>query len=153
LAPVALALIWFAQRDRWLQRLGATFGIGTASSTIGKSTDLSRRSAAHVTSLLALQWLPFFAIWIVLAGSSHGIAGACWLAASYLLASIGGALLVLIPSGLVVREAAFVWLAGLLDFPLPSLLAWALVVRLVLTLADVLAVPLLWSAQRGQRSK
>lgn len=150
LAPLALASLWFAQRNRWLQRVRAAFAADTGTtSTI--STALSRRGAARTTMLLAVQWIPFFAIWIVLAATDYGIAAACWLAASYLFASIGGALLVLIPSGLVVREAAFVWLGAFCGAPMPSLLAWAVVVRIVLTLADLLAVPVLWAA-RGRTS-
>ena len=149
LAPLGLAALWLAQCNRWLERLRErlTSRVDTAATPV-VATDRSRRYAWKSISLLALQWLPFFAIWLLLAAPTHGVAAAFWLGASYLLASIGGALLVLIPSGLVVREAAFVWLGALYGLPVPSLMAWAVVVRLVLTLADVLAVPLLWTALR-----
>ncbi|NCT66716.1 MAG: hypothetical protein GXC76_03620 [Rhodanobacteraceae bacterium] len=149
LAPVVLALLWLAQRNRWPERMRSTLGTGTnATPAPARSTDSSRRSARRSTLLLAIQWLPFFAMWILLAAADHGIAAASWLGASYLLASIGGSLLVLVPSGLVVREAAFVWLGGLYGLPASSLVAWAVVVRLALTFADVLAVPVLWIVSR-----
>lgn len=151
LAPPCLAMLWLAQRNRWPERLRAALKSRVDSSaTPVISTDFSRRNAWKGTLLLLVQWLPFFIIWLLLAGSTHGIAAAFWLGASYLLASIGGSLLVLIPSGLVVREAAFVWLGALYGLPAPSLMAWAVVVRLALTLADVLAMPLLWAALRAR---
>jgi hypothetical protein len=151
LAPPSLAVLWLAQRNRWLERLRAALTSRVDSSAaLVISTDLSRRSAWTGTLLLAVQWLPFFVIWIILASPTHGLAAAFWLGASYLLASIGGSLLVLLPSGLVVREAAFVWLGALYGLPAPSLMAWAIVVRIALTLADVLAMPLLWAALRAR---
>ena len=147
--PLCLVVLWLAHRNRWPQWLGARLLARKRFSDESiVSTVTSRRNARQTSFLLAVQWMPFFLIWVLLAGLSHGIAAAAWLAASYLLASIGGSLLVLIPSGLVIREAAFVWLAGLYGLPASSLVAWALVVRLVLTGADLLAVPLLWAAQR-----
>lgn len=149
LAPTALALLWLAQRNRWLERLRAAMTSGAdPAAEPALSTDRSQRSAWQGTLLLALQWIPLFAIWVLLAMPSHGIAAAFWLGASYLLASIGASLLVLVPSGLVVREAAFVWLGAMYGLPAPELMAWAVVVRLALTLADVLCVPLLWATLR-----
>lgn len=150
LGPVVLVLLWLGQRNRWLERCRVALSSRkNPPSSRQISTSLSRRSAVRVTALLAAQWIPFFVMWLLLAGS-NGILVACWLGASYLLASIGGSLLLFVPSGLVVREAAFVWLGGLYGLPAPSLMAWAIVIRLVLTFADVLAVPLLWAFQRKQ---
>lgn len=152
LAPVVLGLLWLAQRNRWPERARSLLPDGTRGATAREhSTESSRRSALRGTLLLALQWVPFFTMWILLAAADHGFAGASWLGASYLLASITGSLLVLVPSGLVVREAAFVWLGGLHGLPASSLLAWAVIVRLALTFADILAVPVLWVVLRLQR--
>lgn len=154
LGPIVLAMLWLGQRNRWLERFSVALTSWKSPPSLRPvSTNLSRRSAARITALLAMQWIPFFSMWLLLAGSSQGIVVACWLGASYLLASIGGSLLLFVPSGLVVREAAFVWLGGLYGLPAPSLMAWAIVIRLVLTAADVFAVPLLWTFQRKKELK
>lgn len=143
----ALGFLWLAQRNRWSQRLGtALLPNSDDPETPTSSTAHSRRRAWQGTLLLLVQWVPFLAIWVFLATADHGISVALWLAASYLLASMFGSLLVLVPSGLVVREAAFVWLGSMYDLPATELMAWAVAVRLALTLADAMAVPLLWTA-------
>ncbi len=156
LAPTALALLWIAQRNRWLDRLKFVLKSRDSDSDGPLiATAQSRRCALESSMLLVLQWIPFFCIWIILVGPSQGIAAALWLGASYLLASMGGSLLVLVPSGLIVREAAFVWLGGLGPYDLTAsmLVAWAVIVRLALTLADLLTVPLLWAANRKRAQK
>ncbi len=149
LALIVLILLWLAQRNRWPERLHRTLSVRTRGMTTQlQSNESSRRNAQRVTLLLAVQWIPFLGIWVMLAAADYGIAGASWLCASYLLASIAGSLLFLLPSGLVVREAAFVWLGVLYGLPASSLVAWAVVVRLALTSADVLAVPAFWIVLR-----
>ncbi|GAA0714036.1 hypothetical protein GCM10009105_18090 [Dokdonella soli] len=152
MAPV-LALLWLTQRRRWLERILSSLmpRLGSIDKPV-VSIAVDRHQAWRGTTLLAVQWVPFFAMWVLLSDPGHGMSAACWLGASYLLASIGGSLLVLIPSGLVVREAAFLWLGGLYGLPAASLMTWAIVVRLALTIADVLTLPLLWAAaQRRPR--
>ena len=149
LAPLALVMLWLGQRNRWLNRLRERLGAGAIpTSTYTGVTHASRRSAWQSALLLVIQWIPFFGIWLLLVAPEHGIAAAAWLGASYLLASIGGSLFVLVPSGLVVREAAFLWLGGWYGLPAPSLMAWAVVIRFALTFADILAAPLLWIVLR-----
>ena len=147
--PMVLGLLWLAQRNRWLDRLRKQFASKSEDTTcITLSPKHCRAHAFQCTALLALQWTPFFVMWILLAGPSHGVCAGLWLAAGYLLASIGGSLLVLAPSGLVVREAAFVWLGTFYGLQASDLVAWAIIARIALTLADVLAAPLLWLALR-----
>lgn len=156
LAPAALALLWIALRNRWIDRLRLKLTLRESDPDgTGSATTQSRTYALEASVLLVLQWIPFFCIWIILVGPSQGIAAALWLGASYLLASMGGSLLVLVPSGLIVREAAFVLLGGFGPYGLPAsmLVAWAVLVRLALTLADLLTVPLLWAAARKQPQK
>ncbi len=152
LPVLALVMLWLAQRNRWYGRLrealtGTTYLLPDDS----KASDHTRRGALRMCLLLAVQWLPFFAAWGLLVGAEHGSGTVLWLGASYLLASIGGSLLVLVPSGLVVREAAFIWLGQLHGLPAGVLLAWALAIRIALTLADVAVVPALWVAVRCRR--
>lgn len=110
----------------------------------------TRQYSYRITLLLTFQWVPFFAMWILITGINQ-VSDAFWLGASYLLASIAGSLLVFAPSGLILREAVFIWIGGFHGLPAASLLIWAIVMRLVLTLADIVAIPLLWAALRLRR--
>ncbi len=149
LAPTAMPLIWSKQGRRLLLCASNVikFRHQPASSQI-QSNDDAFRNLLPGMLLLTFQWAPFFAMWTLIAGTDQGASQALWLGASYLLASIAGSLLIFVPSGLIVREAAFIWLGGLHGLPASSLLVWAIVMRLVLTLADVMAIPLLWIALR-----
>lgn len=143
--PLMLAVVWLAHRNRWYARMADRLTVGKREVRPSRDIDeRARRRAPWIVVLLLSQWLPFVAVWALLAGPEQSSTTVMWLTASYLLASIGGSLLVLIPSGLVVREAAFMWLGVMQGIPGPTLLTWALVVRIVLTLADVLVVPPLW---------
>ncbi|WP_374249096.1 hypothetical protein [Thermomonas sp.] len=154
LAPAAIPLLWSRPGNRLLLYVGSAIKLqASPQPSQMQQDDDDRRNSLLCMLLLALQWIPFFAMWLLITGTDHGISEALWLGASYLLASIAGSILVFAPSGLIVREAAFIWLGGLHGIPAASLLIWAIVMRIALTLADVMAIPLLWAALRLRNGK
>lgn len=149
LLPVALLLLWVAQERLWLERM-VEFLVPRKQSMAAESAPAPRRHAQALlgTGLLLLEWIPFFFLWWLLAGGNIGFLRSGVLAGCYIAASIFGSLLVIIPSGIVVREAAFTVLAGLFGIAAAPAIAWAVVVRLALTFADLASAGLLWFASR-----
>ena len=69
-----------------------------------------------------------------------GLADAMLLGAVYLLAAVGSLLIIVVPSGLVVREALFVWLGSRYGFEPAMLLFLGLILRVALTFSEALTV-------------
>lgn len=154
LCPLAIPFLWSRQGRRLVHYIGRR--ANPAGFTHSAETGLHRKGRQHSLRcmiLLALQWVPFFAMWSIIVGLDEGASETLWLGASYLLASIAGSISVFAPSGLIVREAVFIWLGGLHGAPAASLLISAITMRIALTLADVMAIPLLWGALRVGNKK
>jgi hypothetical protein len=147
----AAALLWQAQRAGWAQRVlqmlpyvGRYLG-GDTGARLGKST------ATALTLLLLANWLPFFAGWAWLLRGALPFGEAMLFAAAYLAASIASTAVILLPSGIVVREAIFLWVGGRYGLPVTQLLFYAVLARLVLTAADVLNAMLFWALHAWQQ--
>jgi hypothetical protein len=137
LAPAA-ALLWHAQRAAWTQRalrclpyIGRRLG-GTAGGVLPRS-----RTSALALTLFA-NWVPFLAGWAWLLRDTHTFAQSMVFAAVYLAASIASTAMIVVPSGIVVREAIFIWLGARYGIPMVQLLFYAALARLALTAADAL---------------
>jgi hypothetical protein len=142
----AAALVWFAHRNAWAERALRS------APYFGKrllDVDSPARSAAAtnaLTILLLVNWLPFLAGWVWLLRAGHSTTEALTFAAAYLAASIASTALIVVPSGIVVREAIFVWIGARAGLPVSQLLLYAVLARLALTGADILSATLLWCA-------
>lgn len=102
-------------------------------------------SAIPCAALLMAEWLPYFAIWFLLApstASADPLTTAILLGASYAGASFAANLAVLMPSGLFVREALFLFVASQLGFDAATIIALGAVARIILTLSDILFAPI-----------
>ena len=94
--------------------------------------------ACTTTAILLTEWLPMM-LGIALAFRSvYGFSDGAALAALYLLAAMLSLAVVVVPSGLVVREALFVWLGTASGFPPALLLFVAVVTRLAMTIGEAL---------------
>jgi len=152
LVPAACVL-WLAHRIPWPRRFIAALPLlGKRFDMQQPSTGLGTVVSIRLSALLILNWMPFLAGWIFLLAGSHGPAEAVTYGAAYILASIATTALVIVPSGLVVREALFTWLGVAIGLPVADLLLYGVVVRLILTLADLLNAALFvvadWRDQR-----
>ena len=115
----------------------------------------SRRPAWLITSVLATVWLPLM----------FGIAGAfsnmmsftdgLVVATVYIVAIVASLAVVVVPSGLIVREAAFVAIGTTCGFSAPLLLFVGILARLMLTLAELFSamVCILWAAVDNHRER
>lgn len=103
-------------------------------------------SALLCAFLLLAEWVPYFAIWLLLAPATDiadPTTTAILLGASYAGASFAANLAVLMPSGLFVREALFLFVAGRLGFDPATIVALGAIARAILTLSDLLFSPIM----------
>jgi glycosyltransferase 2 family protein len=105
--------------------------------------------SARVVALLSFDWLVFWAAWLLLAGTSADGWAVLVLVACYGIASLLATLAIVVPAGLVLREALFVTIGQRLSFSAEELFSLAIVARLVFTIAEVGCLPLLAFAARG----
>lgn len=94
------------------------------------------------TLILCGEWIAYFAIWFIIAGEEIApldtIVLGTWYAAASLLAIVA----VVVPAGLAVREAIFVTLGTLSSVNPAALVAYAALLRLVLTIGELACVPI-----------
>lgn len=107
----------------------------------------SARSSQWASLLLLLEWAPFFAFWLLLLPlETASIHDALLLGSCYAFASLAANFAVLAPSGLVLREAIFLWSGSQLGVAPSDLIVLGLVSRLLFTLGDGLLASLVWAA-------
>jgi len=108
------------------------FGIESSVSSFGFSKSIISVITLH------LDWIAFFLLWYLLLPPQQPIEMAITLAVCYNIASIVGKLAFIMPSGMVVREAAFIWLGQFAGLELELLLIYSVVARLVFVVADII---------------
>jgi hypothetical protein len=105
----------------------------------GPAPDIPPASLGHATrsvTILSLEWLFYFLAWVLMATPLDWVQ-AVTLSLYYSLAAFAGALTVVMPSGLMVREAGFLGLGILAGFPADQLILLGVLARLALTVADL----------------
>lgn len=149
LLPAAWAL-WLAHRKPWPWRLIAN--VPLLGKRLGRRPPgLGAMESLRLSGLLVFNWLPFLAGWIFLLAGSHSSSEALAFGAAYIVASIATTVLIVVPSGLVVREALFTWIGTAIGFPVSDLLLYGVVVRVILTVADLLNAGMFCAADKYRR--
>lgn len=120
------------------------------------AAEVTIRRPSHVRSLLELtllqlEWVAYFACWFLIAPTFFTASDTILLGTCYASASLIGLIVLVMPSGLFVREASFIWLAGLLGYEGDLLLLYGVVARLLFTIADVLCAVVLLGYRRFLR--
>lgn len=98
----------------------------------------SDRESLRAVVVLHADWVAYFLLWIVILPTSFSWKEAIAVGVCYSLASLLGKLAFVVPSGLFVREAAFVWLGQHASIDVEILLLFGVLARILLTLSDVL---------------
>jgi hypothetical protein len=145
-----VAALWLAQRFGWVERmLQAIPYVGRRALGAGLQKR-SMKSANSLTLLLLANWLPFLAGWVWLLRSAHSMGDALVFAAAYLAASIASTAILVVPSGIVVREAVFIWIGAQAGLQTSELLVYSVLARFALTAADLLNAFSFWIIDRYQ---
>ncbi len=152
--PLLMLALWHAHARLWCERLVLAVPFLRRFVDEPPSESYGRRAGLAITLVLMAEWLPMLLGMALGFGHELSFADGIVVGIAYLLAAVISLLVVVVPSGLVVREAAFVWIGVACGFPAPLLLFIGVVTRLALT-AGELATALfcsLWSAATRSRS-
>lgn len=149
LLPLVLVLVWMVHREGYLERLLSRPAflrrfLADPVAGPGRRPD----GALPATLLVAAVWLPMLAGIGLGLGGLFGMESAVVLGALYLAAAVLSLLLVVVPSGLVVREALFVWLGAEYGLQPAALVFVGLLLRVCLTACEVLNLLVFLGAAR-----
>lgn len=97
---------------------------------------LSARQALLVMFLLYIEWIMYFAAWYFLVGES--VSASFYIGTLYAASSLLALLAFVVPNGLLVREAIFLWLGTMVSIPAEELIFYGLVIRVFYIISDVL---------------
>ena len=146
LLAISLIALWLGHRLHLAERF-----ITTVARFLPRLRNLphiqpSTKHWALAGSLILLaEWLPYFGYWtFLLPGGTNGVREAILLGSCYAGASIAANLAFIMPSGLVIREALFLWIGSQLAMDPPTLIVLGVLSRLLFTLADLALIPFVW---------
>jgi hypothetical protein len=107
----------------------------------------NKRSLVSILVFLNLEWVCYFGFWVIVSLlDTFTVYNAIVFGSMYAAASFLGMLVVVMPSGLLVREASFVWLGAAFGFGEPHLIVYGVLARLLFTMSDLLVFGLFWFA-------
>lgn len=96
----------------------------------------SKRQSAMVIVLLHLEWVLYFIFWYFLTG--HEFTSAIYIGTLYAAASLLALLAFVVPNGILVREALFLWLGTQANISIDLLLLYGVVLRVLYMICEVL---------------
>ncbi len=95
--------------------------------------------------LLSLDWIFYFLAWYLILPESMSWADAVLIAGCYAAGALIGVAVFIMPSGILVREASFIWVGALLGYATDTLFVYSIVARILFTVSDVLLFAALYS--------
>ena len=99
---------------------------------------------AQILTLLSLDWVFYFGFWILVLTTTLNAHDAILFSSIYAAASFLSTLFVVMPSGLLIREAAFIWLGTRFGFGHDHLIVYSVLARLLFMLGDILVFGGFW---------
>lgn len=95
-----------------------------------------------ILGLLQLEWLLYLMACVLMLPGHVNFTDALIIASNYVVAWLFGIIATVMPSGLIVREASFLWLCSLFSFGSADMLAFTIAARILFTFADLVAAAL-----------
>lgn len=129
-------LLYFLIRTDVLSRLYALI-VRKLFRIDGSINPWSSRESLRAVIVMHADWVAYFLLWIIILPTSITWKEAVAIGVCYSLASLFGKLAFVVPSGMFVREAAFVWLGQYANFDVEVLLLYSVVARVLLTQSDI----------------
>ncbi|WP_290885190.1 hypothetical protein [Arenimonas sp.] len=143
--PLTLLVVEALHRRPVLEQSIVTLAMKASRGRFG-TQDLARTPIAPIpwrgTALLCLEWIAFYAMWLVAADGWLAMPDLLLLGTWYAAASLLGIVAIAVPAGMIVREALFVSLGGLSAYPEGLLLVLAAALRIVMTLGELALIPI-----------
>lgn len=145
----AMAMVGFAAgawtvfillKNGWVRRC-ISGGWRLVSKTVPiRSNGYARSASLKITFCLALEWFFFIAAWSCMLPKGMGMLEIALVSVSYVIAWMAGFAAFVVPSGLFVREAVFVWVGGVVGLDQTLLAFYGLLARVFFMISDVLAM-------------
>lgn len=104
-----------------------------------------------IFGLLQFEWFFYLMACVLMLPGHVNFTDALIIASNYVVAWVVGIIATVMPNGLIVREASFLWLSSLFGFDPADMLAFSIVARILFTLADIVAAALSLAMLRGGR--
>ena len=102
-----------------------------------------------LTLILVLEWLPYFAYWIIiLSNLAIPPQKVILLGMVYAASALASALVLVVPSGLLVREALFLWAGSQLLIDPALLILLGVFSRILFCVADIALIPLTFAVNK-----
>lgn len=135
---VSLAAVFLTIRASVLQYSISLIARLRAINTESKRMDAQNNSKdLLILSLMQAEWLFYFMACALILPGYFDIEKVVIVATCYAVAWLAGALTIVIPGGLVVREGAFMWLTAMFGFNISDMLMFSLLARILFTLSEV----------------
>ena len=144
IVSLSVAALWVGHRWHLAERVLARLAmIIPRLRNIPAVDGAGSRLALAASLVLMLEWIPFYGYWWALlpAGDAE-IAKAIVIGTCYAGAALIANLAVVMPSGLVIREALFLWIGTQASVDAASLVVLGVLSRVLFTLADLTLAPL-----------
>lgn len=152
LSATAVAVVFFAHREAWGERTLLWLARRTPGLSSLITASVNRNHAPLASTIwLTMDWMFFIGVWYVIDLGTFNVTPYALLAACYAIASVLGTLAIVVPSGLLVREGFFIWLAHLIGFDPIALVTYAVLIRIWLTAGDLLTALLFGLLDRLRR--
>lgn len=140
---ISVIVIFLILRISLLQRVSSEIGRLTATDNEPFAQNRNdARIEMRILGLLQAEWICYFMACIFILPGYFGVNNAIIIATSYAVAWLIGALAVVLPAGLFVREASFIWITGLFGFNPADMLIFGIVARTLFTLAEIISAAL-----------
>lgn len=134
-----MMLIFLVLRTSLLQRIASLMtriAISEEQSRFVNNKDLL------ILGLLQLEWFLYFMACALILPGHVNFTDILIIASNYVVAWVVGIITTVLPSGLIVREASFIWLSSLFGFDPTDMFAFSIVARVIFTLADIVSATL-----------
>lgn len=104
--------------------------------------DIGSGRIPKILVFLFVDWFVYFLACTFILPESSGVRDTVNISTCYAIAWLAGSLAVVVPGGLFVREASFIWLGALLGYGLSEMLTFGIAARILFTVAEVVCAAL-----------
>jgi len=135
---VAMTIMFLFIRSSFLRLTISIFSRSTSSIKESFVAKKCKRKNALIFSLIQVEWIIYILACALLLPDNYYLNEVIIVSAIYAVATLIGGILLIIPSGIVVREASFIWLSSFLGFNVVDMFTFSIVFRIVDMVAETM---------------
>jgi hypothetical protein len=145
----ALFLLLLVLRNSLLSRMIAVIMRTVAGRKVRFNPCRGKDNNLLIIGLLQADWFFYLLMFAIILPANFSLQDTIVIGACYAIAGFIGAMTIILPSGVFVREASFLWIVGSLGFDPIEMFIFSIVARTLFTLVDVACATLALSLIRG----